>query len=331
MDSLPGATSLARALLTLSRADETGVLHVWAGRGARISIAGGAPCAATLEGADEFTLGDILVERGAFDFEAHEAAMLRQDASTRPVGRWLVEVGVTDHASLAEALRIQLHRRVAQLFRWPGLEYRFVAGNPDIGIEAVDAPPHAADLVAHVMRELGDGIAVGRARRQLGHEPLELTALGEALLRDAALGRDEAAIRTVLQSARNGSGPGAMRAVPVDDLLTVAGGGGRAVRWLWALKVLHAVTPPRAGASAYPLLLRKHRQVRRAADPATLLDLPEHPGPGQARRALRRLAGTLHPDRFGHATDPTLRRISGEVMSALVTAEAELRLRNHEH
>jgi len=88
------------------------------------------------------------------------------------------------------------------------------------------------------------------------------------------------------------------------------------------LKLLGGAAP-RAGGS-YPLLLRKRREVRSQASARTLLDLPEGAGERDARRALRKLVRDLHPDRFGDSAPPALRRASGEIVTALVAAEARI-------
>ena len=45
---------------------------------------------------------------------------------------------------------------------------------------------------------------------------------------------------------------------------------------------------------------------------------------GEARRALRKLVRDLHPDRFGESAPEALRQASGEIVSALVEAEARI-------
>lgn len=71
-------------------------------------------------------------------------------------------------------------------------------------------------------------------------------------------------------------------------------------------------------------MLRKRREVRARVSPRALLDLPEGAGRDDARRALRRLVRDLHPDRFGDDASDGLVRTSGEIVSALVAAEAHL-------
>jgi hypothetical protein len=80
---------------------------------------------------------------------------------------------------------------------------------------------------------------------------------------------------------------------------------------------------------AYALLLRKHRQLSRNVSASALLDLPEAASAEHARRALRRLAQKLHPDRF-QAGDARLHAVSNVVMGALARAENTLRARAHD-
>jgi curved DNA-binding protein CbpA len=72
------------------------------------------------------------------------------------------------------------------------------------------------------------------------------------------------------------------------------------------------------------MLLRKQRQLRRAADARALLEIGPRASPEEARRALRRLAHVVHPDRFGAAEDAAVRSASREVMTALVDAQRRL-------
>ena len=100
------------------------------------------------------------------------------------------------------------------------------------------------------------------------------------------------------------------------------GCGLRGYRFVWMLKLLRGAAPKAGG--SYPLLLRKRREMRKQASARTLLDLPEGAGGQDARRALRRLVRDLHPDRFGESVPPALRRASGEIVTALVNAEASI-------
>jgi hypothetical protein len=149
------------------------------------------------------------------------------------------------------------------------------------------------------------------ARAELGDSIYHLTTAGEALLQGADLRPEETAVLFWLR-----------RGVPAEEVSTLPGCGLRGYRFLWMLKLLRAAAP-RAGGS-YPLLLRKRREMRRHASAHALLDLPEGAGGRDARLALRKLVRDLHPDRFGDGTPPALRRASGEIVTALVGAEARI-------
>lgn len=97
------------------------------------------------------------------------------------------------------------------------------------------------------------------------------------------------------------------------------------LRTLAALYQLGFVERRRPDRASYSLLLRKRNQIRKEAGPHALLDIPLGAPPRQARRALWRLAGKLHPDRFGPNAPSFLVHASGEVMGALIRAEAQLR------
>lgn len=309
---LPGATTLARALLVLARSRATGILTVRSRLGvARLAIDGGAIVAAQSHHEEE-PIGDLLSRAGEVDMDAHRRA-LEAEPPSAPIGRWLVRHGVTSEASLAVALRRQLRRRVGRLMRDAPLDLSFERGRPVTAAEPVPEPVPAAELVLSAMRHEVARHGVARIRRALGEGPLELSPLGSALVREAPLWPDELAMLPMLRTGAH-----------VGDLLAVAGGSSRATRALFTLRLLGAVTPPSPGRHTFRLLLRKQRQVSRNAAWNELLDLPPDARPTQARRALRRLARELHPDRFG-ATPPALRRASGDVLSALVRAEARAR------
>ncbi|MFW5926308.1 MAG: J domain-containing protein [Myxococcota bacterium] len=317
MDHLPGATSLARALMALARSRATGVLTVQSGVArARLGVVDGTPRAVALEGVDDEPLGDLLARDGAIDPRVHARA-LRRGVPRTPIGRWLVAMGAASEPAVAHALRTQLRRRVQRMFRWPDTEYRFASGSADIGLDPLDEPVAVGDLVLGAMREAVEDVPLDQAAREIGEGMLVLTPLGDAVVDDAALWPAEAAMVPLLR-----------RGVDAQVALAVAGRNSRAIRTLWALKLLHAVAEPQPAAAAYPLLLRKHRQVRRAADPTSLLDLDPSAPPDEARQALRRLAGALHPDRFQSGAPPGVRSASAEVMSALVSAEARVRSRS---
>ncbi|HEX5658373.1 MAG TPA: J domain-containing protein [Polyangiales bacterium] len=85
------------------------------------------------------------------------------------------------------------------------------------------------------------------------------------------------------------------------------------------LLALGFATPAAQREDAYALLLRKRRELARNVGPRALLDLPSDADARGAQRALRKLAGKLHPDRF-LTEDARLHRVSHEVMGALTRA-----------
>lgn len=310
MDQVPAAISLARALLALSRARATGVLEVMSAHlRARVAVTCGTPRAAAMPGLSDETLGDLLARHGALDVEAHARA-LERSTPWGPVGDWLVANGAATRPAVEWALRRQLERRIARLFEWSTPELRFRRGLADVGVAHVAEPVRTGDLVLDAMRSAVAQTSLVEARRRLGDGMLVLSRLGEALVTDATLWPEEAAMIPLLKAGAT-----------VIALVGAGGGGRRAILGLHALRLVGAVQPP--GDHAYTVLLRKHRQLRHAAraDALDLLDLPARARPEEARRALRRLAQLVHPDRFGENEAPAVRAASANVMTALVEAE----------
>ena len=315
MDRVPAATSLARALLALSRARATGVLAVAADRRrARVAVMDGTPRAVAVQPGDDETLGDLLSSHGALDAEAHARALARS-TPCGPVGDWLVAHGAASRPAVEWAVRRLLERRVARLFEWQGAELAFRGGLADVGAAHVAEPVSTADVVMGAMRAAVGSTSVVEARRRLGDGVLVLSRLGEALLGEATLWPEEAAMLPLLRAG-----------APISALLATAGGTRRAILGLHALRLLGATQPPGSERQAYGVLLRKHRQLRHAvnADALDLLELPRGARPDEARRALRRLAQLVHPDRFGEHEPPAVRAASREIMTALVDAEQRL-------
>lgn len=312
MDRLPGATSLARAFLALRRAEAVGVLEVRSGqRCARVAIVDGTPRAVTPVPGAADSLGDLLAADASFDHAAHRRGLDAGGPRRRKVGRWLVDTGAASEQAVANALRVQLRRRVVRLFHWHDTLYCFRAGSSDIGCPHVADPVSPEELVLSAMRAVVAQEPLESVRRRLGTGRLELTDLGEALVSHAPLWPAESAMVPLLRGGTT-----------VERLISVTGGAGRALRALWALRLLGAAKPPGAGRRSYQLLMRKRRELRGSASNARLLDMKPGASPTSARRALRVLAKDLHPDRFA---SEALKRSSGEVLKALVRAEAEVR------
>lgn len=194
---------------------------------------------------------------------------------------------------------------------WDGIVLRLVRGASIPERWKLREALPARSLALNAMRIAVKAVDPATARTQLGSSEYRLSEAGEALLTGVELRPEESAVLFWLR-----------RGVPAEELMSLPGCGLRGYRFLWMLKLLGGAAP-RAGGS-YPLLLRKRRELRRRASAHALLDLPEGAGGRDARLALRKLVRDLHPDRFGAGTPAALRRASGEIMTALVNAEAQI-------
>lgn len=313
----PASAALSRALLALSRTQKTGVLHAQgAGRTARIGIVEGTPRAVEIDGGP--CLGDILAEEGALDHEAHRRALAEREPSG-PIGRFLVETGAARASAVSYALRKQLRHRMSALFQWGVLELRFEPGEVALDVPLLEEPMPAAELVLAGLRGALELVPVHLLRRRVGDGMLRLTGFGELLLAEAALHPEEAAMLPALR-----------RGAPAADLISLGGGRMRAVRTLAGLCMIGAAEPPSPGRMSYGLLLKKRNQLRNEASPEALLELDRHADPRAARASLRKLAKELHPDRFRAGAPEAIERLSGEVLTALLDAEARLRARSRD-
>ncbi len=326
MDGHESATVLSRAVLALARAGATGALDVLArGRSAEIAFEAGFLVSIALRGEDDPCIGDSLYRGGAIDSERHRKA-LSEGGPSGKVGAWLVASGATTEAALEEALEAQIRRRLSRVFAWEGADLAFRAAPR--GAAPTEAVAERAQrdpattrgrrptetLVLEAMRAALEPEPLVVVRKRLGDGLLVLTPVGKQFLDSADLLPEERAFAPLLT-----------RGASVDALLGAAGGRSKALRGLLALRLLGAAAPPSPGGKAYRLLLRKRRQIRMAADPLSLLDLPLGSGPAQARRALRQFAKDVHPDRFADVVaHPAVREASAEVLVALVKAEAHV-------
>ncbi|MCG8555776.1 MAG: hypothetical protein MJD61_10900 [Proteobacteria bacterium] len=302
------ALSFGRAMLSLARAAARGTVEVIGrARSARISVREGRVTAAT--GA-EHALGDMLALCGEMDWRAHREA-LAQGAPAGLVGRWLITQGVASRDSVQRALHLQLHTRLEELFSWEQLDYRFASAMPQehdgqLPAYAIGLPDVVLRGICRLLSEQDEV----QLRKALGGAPFRLSSSGSHIVRGATLLDEE---RQAVEELQRGAS---------SDLRQL---GGRALRTAVAIKLLGGLEPATKGSQRYSLLLRKKRQLRRAAGPASLLELPSGSSPEAARRALRRLACKLHPDRLGVAAPRPLRVASTEVMAALSQAEYSLR------
>ncbi len=205
----------------------------------------------------------------------------------------------------------QVFENVVQMCDWQGLVLRLVQSPAPATWWKLSEPIPARTLALHTMRAAVKGADMASVRADLGDSLYHLTEAGEALFHGAELRPEETAVLFWLR-----------RGVPAEELSTLPGCGLAGYRFLWMLKLLGAASPKPGG--SYPLLLRKRRELRRQASAHALLDLPEGAGGRDARLALRKLVRDLHPDRFGDRAPPALRRASGEIVTALVNAEARI-------
>ena len=313
MQDLPSAVSLARALLALHRGRGTGVFRVCSGEEVcRLAVVDGVVRAAAGQ-RDRLTLGDVLMRSGDLDGNAHRRA-LSQGAAQGPVGGWLVDSGLATRPAVEHALRRQLQARIVELFRARGLDYTWSAGNAEVGVPWVSEPMATPDLVLSALRGALSAEEAERHVQRLGESKLELSELGEALLHDAALWPDEAAMAALLRAGCDAA-----------RVHHVTGGSPRVTASLAALVLLSGVRVQESSGMQYQLLVRKRMQVRRGAGPRELLDLPSSARAADARRALRRLASAIHPDALGPAAPDAARSASPDLMAALARAEERLR------
>lgn len=205
----------------------------------------------------------------------------------------------------------QVFENVLQMCGWEGLVLRLVQAPVAATWWKLRDPIPARALALQTMRLAVKGADTANARSELGDAVYHLTEAGEAFSRGAELRPEETAVFFWLR-----------RGVPAEELSMLPGCGLAGYRFLWMLKLLGAASPK--GGGSYPLLLRKRRELRRQASAHTLLDLPEGAGGRDARLALRKLVRDLHPDRFGERAPSALRRASGEIVTALVDAEARI-------
>jgi hypothetical protein len=306
------AVTLARSMLSLSRSRATGVLSVRSDPAVgRFAFVDGALRAA-VSNAPQPSLGDVLVQSLGCDPQTLAAAFEHAEFQP-PAGAWLVQRGLASRETVARALREQLRERVRAAFRWPRHELRFDAGPAEVGVYWLREPLATEPLVLSGMR--------AAVSSQPGFEPeltmrgTELTAWGRSLVDAGSMSEAERSLADALQRGATGA-----------ELLAAAHSGERVYRTWCALRAFGAVVTKAETRVHYTLLLRKRAQLRRSANARELLDLPPgaYVGKDAPRRALRRLAMHLHPDRLGPDAPESARTLSTEVMQALTRAASML-------
>ncbi|UJR80542.1 Hypothetical protein I5071_25890 [Sandaracinus amylolyticus] len=295
----------------LERAGASGELEASAREGrAKIVIREGRVIAIDAPSVAAPRLGHLLVGSGV-DAAAVERAAATRESGVR-VGDAVVRAGLAGQGAISHALRVQLRARVRSIAGWDGVELRFERCAPRP--RAHEEPSRAGELLLGAMRDALSGATVPSVRDRIGEGSLVLTPLGEALVGGAPLWPDEQALAAVLR-----------RPSTLDALERACRGSDRAFRLLLALRVLEGAAPPPPGRATLSLLARKAREIRRATSAEALLDLPRGARPDEARAAWRKLAATLHPDRFAHGVPAPLLRVSTEVACAINGAARELR------
>ena len=205
------------------------------------------------------------------------------DASGTHYGAAAVAAGHVSRNDLAWALRRQLRLRARELARWGEVQTRWVSSA--IEPRPFTDPMGAADLVAEVLRAYAETLPLDASSTPATGIT---SALGLYWTERAALFPHEiAATRGVTSSAASSRFARALAAAGLTD------------------------APVEAEVRA---LTRLHARVRHEGARAVL----GHTTDAETRRrALRRVAASVHPDRF--ASDPRLGRISHELVAALST------------
>lgn len=319
MDTPSGSVSLARAFIRLSNRRETGVLTVVGdSKRCRVSIISGTPCAVTSVPGEDEMIGDLLLREGRLDWSKHRQALVRGEAQS-PVGEWLIEMGAASRAAVESALLEQHRSRLQRLFCWRKLDYRFDEGNARIGMPLISDPVPIVQLIFDLFRQIVDRDRTVQCDDENTDCVLHLTEIGRFLLDGLELSQEESPLRTLTE-----------RGCRKRAIYREIGGSERAILTLRTLRLLGAIVAKPDYSAPYSLLLRKRQQLRNSASPRVLLDLPAGASLSQARKALRKLARQLHPDRFGPDASPALHHASQQVMTALCCAEKDIRehLRN---
>ena len=205
---------------------------------------------------------------------------------------------------------VQVLEGLYRMCAWDAVVLRLFSDAGTADYWRLDQALDARALALQTIRRAVQSMDTSSVRVEVGRRHYRMTPAGEHLVRGLSLRSEEQALLFWLR-----------RGVQAEDVPSLPGCGLAGYRFLCCLKLLRAAAP-RGG--SYPLLLRKRQQLRQRASAHDLLDLPAEAGSHEARRALRRLVRELHPDRFGADTPPALRRASGEIVTALVAAEARI-------
>ena len=232
------------------------------------------------------------------------------------MGRAAVIRGLASPGAVSDAVRKQMRGRLARWLAEPIRELQFRTGS--VPRAPFEEPPSAEDLVLASLRR----VALRRDTRDL-RGLADLRFVGSphtALLGSATLAPWE---RAIMERLVQGGGRG-IRGAHLIALADPSGCPDRGLRILHGWRLLGWLSPIDVSRRDHSTLLRKRHQLRRRASPARLLEMEEPRGgdaPAGARRALRRMAAQVHPDRF----EADLAETSDEVMRALTAAADALR------
>lgn len=312
------AWAFARALLVVAERRQSCDVRAYTERGeCRIRIAAGALVSVTGPTGHDDSLGDVLLRSGDLNAQQHFAALAqRDDSSGKPVGAWLLAEQLATRGAVLHALRAQLRGRMLSLLSCRELSYAQAPASDAQAMPAIEEPPMIADVLLSCLRALARAESAAPLLRE---GELRLSALGRALLTQAALWPEEDAVAALL-----------LRRAPrssIDALCRMHARAHAVLMLLDGLGGFAGAAPIKNARNSYGLLARKRNQIRQGDSPYRLLDLAPGATSTQARKALRQFALQLHPDALGPDAPDALRKASGEIMGALIDAERALRVR----
>jgi hypothetical protein len=224
----------------------------------------------------------------------------------------LIARGVASEEAVERALRDQWRARILAAFRWRDLRYRFEPGARTDGASDSTAAIALARLALDAARAAFEPSAFDVWRKLHASATISFSPFGRALLDEALFERE--AITLMLR-----------RGAPLSQLLALCPEESADRRTLGGLGWLAAIGAADSG-NQFRLLLRKRLELERGVTAEQLLEL-DRGRFSDPRKALRKLAGQIHPDALGPSVPAALRDVSAELMRALLRAEERLRER----
>ncbi|MCC7542797.1 MAG: hypothetical protein IT379_41665 [Deltaproteobacteria bacterium] len=310
-----GAHLVGRALLLLARTRATGTVHIDAPStpGTRLVLTRGVVTAASL-GTDGPLVGDLLTRLDALDAERHRDALEHDPAPSGRIGDWLLAAHATTSDALERALLWQTRARFAlRLAEATAITFERDAPEPR-DVTALARPLPAIDLLLGALRTWNDPHTIDETMARLRGARARLTPSATDTLADALLWPEE---RAFLDALRTGAS--------VRAALCASGHALRAARFAFAAVTLGLLDVRPTLPGRYALLARKRFELGAHRDARTLLDLDGRANAADARRALRRLARSIHPDTLGPDAHDDLRRAAGEVLGDIANAAERIR------